>query len=248
MQTLEVLLSHPSDLTPEEHEAICQALTDYNIQLGKHTGYHLTPLFWKENAFSQFGKRPQQGLNHQLVDRCHMVVSIFKHRLGSPTLVHESGTVEEIDEARRQRKHIFLHYSSQEPDTVGLPPETRRKIQQEYSRLSDFLKRISGFALGMSFGSAAELRTHVLQDLQNFHSHMEDYLDELNHRGDMSPHVPTSTDPSDSLNPNAVTINNSGCITSSPILVNSPVMLNSGASIARNPIDCQLNSEVEKKK
>lgn len=248
MHTLEVLLSHPSDLASEEHNAICQALMDYNSQLGQYTGYHLTPLFWRESSYCQFGERPQQSLNRQLVDRCHMVVAVFKHRLGSPTLMHESGTVEEIDEARRQNKQIFLYYSSQEPDTVGLPPETRQKVEQEYSRLSAFLDRIRGFALGKSFGSAAELRARVLQDLQNFHSHMGDYFNELNHRRDVHPNLPTSTCPSGSLNPNTVTISNSDQITSSSILVNSQVTFNSDPPVARNPIDCQLDSAVKKSK
>ena len=51
MQVFEVLLSHPSDLTPEEHKAICQALTDYNTQLGKGSGYYLIHFFGK-NAYS----------------------------------------------------------------------------------------------------------------------------------------------------------------------------------------------------
>ena len=107
MRTFEVLLSHPSDLAPEECDAICLALMDYNTQWGESTGYNFIPLSWEKNAYNQFGERPQEALNRQLVDRCHIVVAVFKYRLGTPTMMYESGTVEEIDEAKRQNLSLI---------------------------------------------------------------------------------------------------------------------------------------------
>ncbi len=60
---------------------------------------------------SNNGDRPQGIINNQVVRNCDMLIGAFWTRLGSPTGVEESGTVEEIKWFLKQQKPVMLYYS-----------------------------------------------------------------------------------------------------------------------------------------
>jgi nucleoside 2-deoxyribosyltransferase len=55
------------------------------------------------------GDHPQSILNRQLVDRCDLLVAVFRTRLGTPTPHGPSGTAEEIERFIASRKPVLLY-------------------------------------------------------------------------------------------------------------------------------------------
>lgn len=61
---------------------------------------------------SRLGDRPQALINAQGVDQSDIVFALFGSRLGSPTGEAISGTVEEIERAEQQGKHVHVYFSN----------------------------------------------------------------------------------------------------------------------------------------
>jgi hypothetical protein len=57
----------------------------------------LLPLRWETHSAPEFGIRPQEPIDGAMVNDCDLVVSIFWTRLGSPSEVVDSGTLEKIE-------------------------------------------------------------------------------------------------------------------------------------------------------
>jgi hypothetical protein len=51
---------------------------------------------WRTHSHPAAGARPQALLNKQVVDRCDILVGVFRLRFGTPTGVADSGTEEAI--------------------------------------------------------------------------------------------------------------------------------------------------------
>ncbi len=64
------------------------------------------------SLLSQSGDRPQALLNRQIVARGDFLIGIFGTRLGTPTGVAESGTIEEIEQFREAGKYVALYFSN----------------------------------------------------------------------------------------------------------------------------------------
>src|SRR5690606_40857899 len=93
---VDVLIASPSDV-PAERQAVRDAIHAWNCEHSRHRGCFFHPVMWESHSTPEFGASPQTILNRQVVDHCDAVVGIFRTRLGSPTDVALSGTVEEIE-------------------------------------------------------------------------------------------------------------------------------------------------------
>lgn len=62
------------------------------------------------HSYPESGDRPQALLNRQIVAREDFLIGIFGTRLGTPTGVAESGTIEEIKEFRKAVKYVALYF------------------------------------------------------------------------------------------------------------------------------------------
>ena len=143
-----VLLAAPSDVT-EEHELVAGVINDWNIQHGDNFGVRIELMNWRTHAHPETGNRPQALINRQFADRADIVIAVFWQRFGTSTGKAASGTVEEIERARRRGKKVMVYFSErQAPGKVAAARRDRLRMER--------FKR--GLGRSALFGEYADLR------------------------------------------------------------------------------------------
>jgi hypothetical protein len=105
-----ILIASPSDVE-EERELAVKVIQEWNDLYSYTRGVVLLPLRWETHSAPEFGTRPQEVINRAIVDQCDLLVGIFWARIGSPTGLAESGTLEEIARVAKAGKPIMLYFS-----------------------------------------------------------------------------------------------------------------------------------------
>jgi len=116
-----VLIASPSDVA-RERKVLAQSFERWNAAHSASMGVMLEPIQWETHAHPAVGDYPQGIINRQIVDDSDIVVGVFWSRLGTPTPVAASGTVEEIERLRARGKRVLLYFSS-----ADLPQNFDRK-------------------------------------------------------------------------------------------------------------------------
>lgn len=106
-----IFVASPSDCR-KERMLLRDLMADWNAVYGFPRGLHLEPVLWETHAYPEMSDRPQAVINRQLVDSCDALIGIFRGRLGSPSGVALSGTVEEIEIFRGAGKPVLLYFHS----------------------------------------------------------------------------------------------------------------------------------------
>jgi len=100
------------------------------------------------------GDRPQAIINKQVLKDCDILIAIFWTRLGSPTGVAASGTVEEIEEHIAAGKPAMIYFSSAPVVADSIDPDQyaalkafkaecqRRGLIEFYDSLADFREKL----------------------------------------------------------------------------------------------------------
>lgn len=151
-----VLIASPSDVA-DEREAIARTLHDWNALNSQESGYVLLPVMWESHAAPAMGDRPQALING-VVRTCDMLIGAFWTRLGSPTGVEESGTVEEIKWFLKQSKPVMLYYSQQRADLDAIDTA-------QLDKLKEFKKSIRDKGIQDPYVSTDDLRQRLLRHL-----------------------------------------------------------------------------------
>ena len=131
-----VLIASPSDV-PNERLAIAQALHDWNSLNAQNEGMMLQPVMWETHSAPAMGDRPQGLINNQVVRGCDMLIGAFWTRLGSPTGVEESGTVEEIKWFLVNKKPVMLYFSKDHVDLDSVDLDQLKKLKEFKSSIRD---------------------------------------------------------------------------------------------------------------
>jgi len=152
-----VLIASPSDVD-EEREAISQTIHDWNSLNSKETGKVLLPVRWESHSAPVMGDRPQKIINDQVVRDCDMLIGAFWTRLGSPTGVEESGTVEEIKWFLKQQKPVMLYYSKK-------PVDMDEADLVQVQKLKDFKKSIRNKGIQEQYCNIDELKQKLMRQL-----------------------------------------------------------------------------------
>ena len=149
-----VLIASPSDVL-EERAAITQALHDWNSLHSLSQKMILLPVMWETHSAPAMGDRPQEIINKQVVRNCDMLIGAFWTRLGSPTGVEDSGTVEEIRWFLSNKRPVMLYFSKAQADLDNVDAEQLAKlksfkasirdkgIQEEYKNVDDLRTKLS---------------------------------------------------------------------------------------------------------
>lgn len=125
-----VLIASPSDVE-EEREIAVRVIQEWNDLHAYTREVVLLPLRWETHSAPEHGTRPQEAINKAIVDQCDLLVGIFWTRIGTPTGLSESGTLEEIARVAEAGKPIMLYFSR-----VGMDPD---KIDiDQLNKLNDF--------------------------------------------------------------------------------------------------------------
>jgi hypothetical protein len=141
----------------------------------RHCGFRIMVSGW-EDLSSQNGY-PQNVINKKIIEKSDFVISVFKHKLGTPTknLVTgkkraESGTVEELLQAldNNNSKHpIGMAYFYSTPPEISLDAPEIETIFKEWKRLGRFKDSIKDKMIYKPFANEDELLTMTLKDLEN---------------------------------------------------------------------------------
>ena len=156
-QTYRVLIASPSDLTEERHAA-AQAIHAWNSEHVAAESVVLLPVMWETHATPQSCLRPQEAINHQLVQQCDMLIGMFWTKLGTSTGVAESGTVEEINQFVAAGKPALLYFSSR-------PIDPNRIDTKQLKKLRKFKEATYKNALIGTFNSIGNLKRTLQSDL-----------------------------------------------------------------------------------
>lgn len=153
-----VLIAFPSDVI-EEREITVKTIQEWNDLNSHERQIVLLPLRWETHTSPQYGKRPQEIINKQIVDHCDLLIGIFWTRIGSPTGEKDSGTLEEIERVVESNKPVMLYFSKikKEPDEIDL---------EQLSKLRDFKKNTYEKALVENFSSQIEFRDKLTKHIE----------------------------------------------------------------------------------
>ncbi|MCE9777547.1 DUF4062 domain-containing protein [Shewanella algae] len=152
-----VLIASPSDVE-EEREAIAQTIHDWNSLNSAETGKVLLPVRWESHSAPVMGDRPQGIINEQVVRDCDILIGAFWTRLGSPTGVEDSGTVEEIKLFLKQQKPVMLYYSKK-------PVDMDEADLAQVQKLKDFKKSIRNKGIQEQYCNIDELKQKLMRQL-----------------------------------------------------------------------------------
>lgn len=152
-QIYALLFSSPGDVS-KDVEFAAGAVQRWNVIYGKEFGANVMPLHWSTAAAAEFGVRPQQSLNDQLVEQADIVIALFWHRVGTDTGKAASGTVEEIEEAYRRGAQVAV--------LRCVKPIAPTDVDHEQiEKLNAYLQSIRDRALILEYEDTDSLRQRV---------------------------------------------------------------------------------------
>jgi hypothetical protein len=116
-RVIQIFIASPGDVH-DEREIATEVIQRWNDLNARERSLVLLPLGWETHSSPELGTRPQAVINRQVLDQCDLVVGIFWPRLGTPTGVSPSGTVEEIERSGNDGKSIMLYFSNAKVELV----------------------------------------------------------------------------------------------------------------------------------
>lgn len=155
---LEVMIASPGDVT-SERQIVREVLNAWNVMHARARKAILVPVGWETHSAPELAGRPQQMINDRLLIHCDLLVGIFWTRLGSPTGVSASGTVEEIEEHIGAGKPAMLYFSS-------APVMPQSLDADQFAKLQEFKSWAMTKGLIAEFDNAEEFREQLRRDLE----------------------------------------------------------------------------------
>lgn len=153
-----VLLAAPGD-TSEPRAAILEEVARWNGRYANGRGFVFSPWTWDAHSTPILGGRPQAIINSQGVDKSDVVVVVFRMRLGTPTGVDISGTVEEISRAVQLGKPVHVYFYRGSVPTDEIDPT-------ELQRLREFKSELESRGLYGEYDSPRDLASQVRDALE----------------------------------------------------------------------------------
>lgn len=153
-----VLIASPSDVI-DEREIAVKTIQEWNDLNSAERQIVLLPLRWETHTAPEYGKRPQEVINRQIVDHCDLLIGIFWTRIGSPTGVKESGTLEEIDRVASSGKPVMLYFSKAKKDPDDIDTE-------QLLMLRDFKSKTYPKALVEHYSTQVEFRDKLAKQIE----------------------------------------------------------------------------------
>ena len=127
---VKVMIASPGDVA-KERQLIRDVIHEWNAVHAEDRRLVLMPIGWETHSTPAMGDRPQAIINKQLLETCDLLVAVFWTRLGSPTGVADSGTVEEINEHLAVGRPAMIYFSA-------VPVRLDSVDEQQYEKLRAF--------------------------------------------------------------------------------------------------------------
>ncbi|SEI58623.1 hypothetical protein SAMN04244579_01260 [Azotobacter beijerinckii] len=153
-----LLIASPGDVE-EERDIAVKTIQEWNDLNSAERQIVLLPLRWETHTAPEYGKRPQEIINKQIVDHCDLLIGIFWTRIGSPTGAEDSGTLEEINRVASAGKPVMLYFSKvkKTPDEIDV---------EQLARLRNFKASIYPKALIETYTSQIEFRDKLAKQIE----------------------------------------------------------------------------------
>lgn len=127
---LPIMLASPGDVS-EERRAARDALHEWNYVHSLRTNVVLMPVGWETHSAPDLAGRAQELINDRILTDCDLLVAIFWTRLGTPTGISASGTVEEIERHLEAGKPAMVYFSTK-------PVAPQSIDQTQFNALKEF--------------------------------------------------------------------------------------------------------------
>lgn len=141
VNVLRVFLASPGDVKAER-EMIFTLKDDLDVLIGKDKNIKFEIINWERNTYPGKGEDAQDVINEQIGDEYDIFIGIFWQRFGTPTNRHESGTVEEYENAKikyendSDNTHILMYFKTQEVDLYSIDLEQFSKVKEFKNRIA----------------------------------------------------------------------------------------------------------------
>lgn len=152
---LRLLISAPGDVPMADLATIRKTISQWNHNFGRSVSLTVLPVSWSEHAAAEFGERPQEILNRQIVEDADFAIALFYDRLGTPTGEAESGTAEEIKLLVEAGKSVAVLVNSSLREPLNGP------ALKERQRLDDHLEELRKTALVFNYKHEGDLVGHL---------------------------------------------------------------------------------------
>lgn len=172
---INIAIASPGD-TMEERELLLNSL-EINFRRNNHEAHckHRLIVHGWEDLASQNGYA-QDVINNKIIQEVDFVVSLFKHKLGTPTvdtetgiIRSESGTAEELlqtlDYSNENHPLGMTYFYSKAP-TISLDTPNFETIKKEWDTLKKFKNTIKDKVIYKPFTNSKELMQIILKDLE----------------------------------------------------------------------------------
>jgi nucleoside 2-deoxyribosyltransferase len=150
------MIASPGDVASERQIAK-QIIYDWNDIHSLDRKTVLLPITWETHASPAMGDRAQAIINKQILGDADILIAIFWARIGTPTGVAASGTVEEITEHIAAGKPTMLYFSTAPIRQDSVDEDQYKSLQLfkktvrdqnnglyvEYESLSEFKEKLS---------------------------------------------------------------------------------------------------------
>lgn len=149
-RVLKVMIASPADVD-EERNIAREVVYEWNAMHCDNHRIVLLPIGWESHSYPTMGNRPQAIINAQLVATADILVAVFWTRLGSPTGIEDSGTVEEINRHAAAGKPAMLYFSK-----APVSPDSLHYNQ--YEALKNFRQQCKNNSLFAEYDDTHEFR------------------------------------------------------------------------------------------
>jgi hypothetical protein len=133
VRVIRVFVSSPGDVQAER-DVLRELVNSINRTDGRQRGFRLELFRWEDDVIPQIGPNPQQVVDAQ-TPPYDIYLGILKHRFGTPTGRHGSGTEKEFRDASKRWKQggwpWILFYFCQDPiDPAHFNPNQYAKVHK----------------------------------------------------------------------------------------------------------------------
>lgn len=156
-RVIRVVIASPSDVA-EERGVARDVILEWNAVNAEDRATVLLPILWETHAVPAMGERAQEVINKQLIRDADVLVGVFWTRIGTPTGVAPSGTVEEIEEHVKKGTGPMLYFSA-------APVRLDFVDEHQYRALKEFRQQCRERGLVEEYESLAEFREKFRRQL-----------------------------------------------------------------------------------
>ena len=155
---LPVMIASPGDVVAFR-DVVREVIHDWDYIHSHGARVVLMPIAWETHSSPELGQRAQDLINDRLLKECDLLVAVFWTRLGTPTGMSASGTVEEIERHIAGGKPAMVYFS-----TAPVAPASLNA--DEFARLTEFKKWCRSKGLVEEFENLDDFRQKFTRQLQ----------------------------------------------------------------------------------